>query len=517
MRVDIHVAAEWCVANPDALVAGIIVTLDQTSDLLSLWRASPLQLVHASAPMARIVESEGNVVENVQEQLEALGDQSFVRNSGVTDSDFGTYFVESVRRVGGTDCYLVRHERVPFPFELAHHPRSQKLSHIEHRIVRNLIHELMTPVNSIEGLGTELLERSDDDETREKLQMLEQSCQSVKTHLTEIVNAFSLHNYETRSFEVENFDLFETLFSVSSKVNRTITERGRTLEFRVDFPGERTSLPMRSYRELLEQLLLHLLDNAIKFTPDGGVIVLRVGMQTGRLGFAVSDNGIGIDPSLHKLIVRPLVLGDMEDTRVHKGLGLGLAAAHDCLMIICDDQDAELGVESAPGQGASFTFDIPYVEPTALDAANAEAELELPMGRENYRVLAAEDNPTQQLIIRRLLTKLGYQCTVCPNGVDALGEYVRGDNRYDLILMDIQMPGISGLEATRLIREYEQKTGLEPVPIVAVTANIEQDVHSQCLRAGMDGHHGKPVRPVVLDELIRRALLGRKLDPAGPV
>ncbi len=493
-------------------VAGIVLTLDQTSDLLSLWQASPLQLVHASAPMARIVESEDNIAEDVHEQIEGLGEQSFVRNEGITDCDFGKYFVGSVRRVEGTGYYLVRHERVPFPFELAHHPRSQKLSHIEHRIVRNLIHELMTPVNSIEGLGTELLERSEDDEAREKLQMLEQSCQAVKTHLTEIVNAFSLHNYETRSFELENFDLFETLFSVSSKVNRTITEHGRTLEFRVEFPCERTSLPIRSYRELLEQLLLHLLDNAIKFTPDGGEIVLRIELESAaHLAFTVSDNGIGIDPSLHKLIIRPLVLGDMEDTRSHKGLGLGLAAAHDCLMIICDDEDVELGVDSAPGQGASFSFSIPYVEPPVLDSANAEADLELPMGRENYRVLAAEDNPTQQLIIKRLLTKLGYQCTVCPNGIDALGEYVRGDAHYDLILMDIQMPGISGLEATRLIRDYERKTGLEPVPIVAVTANIEQDVHSQCLRAGMDGHHGKPVRPVVLDELIRRALLGKKL------
>jgi CheY-like chemotaxis protein len=100
---------------------------------------------------------------------------------------------------------------------------------------------------------------------------------------------------------------------------------------------------------------------------------------------------------------------------------------------------------------------------------------------------------------------------VVENGVEALGEYIRGDTKYDLILMDIQMPGISGHEATRMIRKHEKELGWDRIPIVAITANIEKEVHSESLRCGMDGHYGKPVTRVVLDELIRKALLGISL------
>jgi CheY-like chemotaxis protein len=106
------------------------------------------------------------------------------------------------------------------------------------------------------------------------------------------------------------------------------------------------------------------------------------------------------------------------------------------------------------------------------------------------------------------VTKLGFVCQLVENGVEAVGEYVRGDTHYDLILMDIQMPGISGHEATELIRKHEEEFNWARVPIVAITANIEKEVHSQSLRVGMDGHFGKPVTRLVLDELIRKALLG---------
>ncbi len=504
----------------DDILTGIMLTMDHSSDMISLWRNdSPPQLIHASARIARLMDSQF-LTEEVHDHIERAGGQPFTQALDTLKKGFGELYINAITPVNASGYYLVTHKRVPYPFEMEHHPRNPRVSQLEHQIVRNLIHELLTPINSIEGLGEELQDSVPDDSIRETLRLHDEACRVIKTHVTDIVNAVSLHNLESRRFEPQDFDLFETLFSISSKANRTITEQRRDLHFRLSPPARYESLPMRGFPELLEQLLLHLLDNAIKFTPDGGEIrldiILGSDLGSGKaLHFSVSDTGVGIDPGQHKLIFRPMILGNMEDTRETKGLGLGLSAATDCLVIICDDSEAEISLESDVGKGARFSFTIPYLEVTGYEPRSHSTALQLPRAPGDYHILVAEDNPTQQLIIHRLILKLGFQCTLTSNGIEAVGEYVRADTHYDLILMDIQMPGISGLEATRLIRNHEQEFGHDNVPIVAVTANIEQEVHSQCLRAGMDGHFGKPVRRVVLDELIRKALLGISMMPAS--
>ena len=506
------------------VLTGAMLALDRSSELLSLWElqvnTQQLTLIFASPSLTSKIDFsrlKETIYLEVREHIAQHGTNTFFQNQEDINKTCGELYIQFVYPLENSDYFFVKYESVPYPFELHHRMRSKRVSNLERQITRNMIHELLTPINSIQGINEQLTETALNDETKELLSHHAEACQLLKTHISDIVHFISLRNSEARIFQKEDFDLLETLFSVSSKANRSILESHRKLTFKLHYPADQNSLPVIGYPDLLEQLLLHLIDNAIKFTDDGGHINVNVSVcDDQRISFSVSDDGIGIGDQDRALLFRPFILGDMQETRTSKGLGLGLASATECLCVITHDDNAQIQLQSELGQGATFSFEIPY-EKSNRELTTKEQCLELPKPPGEYKILVAEDNPTQQMIIKRLITHLGFQIHMVGNGLEAVGEYIRGDRHYDLILMDIQMPGISGHEATELIREHELTLNDEKVPIIAITANIENEVHSQSLEAGMDGHFGKPVSRLVLDKLIRQALLGlRRQDYRSP-
>lgn len=506
------------------LVSGVLFALEHSSDWSSVWEFcntdQSAKLIYNTQQLEQLDEyrkRKAELIAESQQLIQQCGGDTYKKCEDKIEQNFGELYIDSITPIQDSKYLILRYSAVPFPFQMAHRSRSKRVSQLEKQISRNIIHELLTPINSIQGLNEQLGEAILDDSTKTLLAMHAASCLRLKTHISELVNSIGLSTCEARGYLKTDFDLFDTIFSVSSKANRSISQNGRSLSFELAYPTQLKCLPITGYPKLLEQLLLHLLDNAIKFTPDGGRICMNLELQGDSfLQFSIADNGCGIDENLINVLFRPFILGDMRDTRQDKGLGLGLSSARDCLIIMTGNENAKINLTQTEGGGATFTFKVLY-EKSDINISDQRGSLQLPKPPVEYHILVAEDNPTQQMIITRLIKKLGFRYTLVGNGVEVVGEFLRADRCYDLVLMDIQMPGISGHEATRMIRKIEQRLcrGTDLIPIIAITANIENEVHVESLKAGMNGHYGKPVTRVVLNDLIRKSILGIALSDAA--
>jgi CheY-like chemotaxis protein len=259
----------------------------------------------------------------------------------------------------------------------------------------------------------------------------------------------------------------------------------------------------------LRQVLVNLMGNGIKFT-ERGEVVLRVGPHAvegdaAACQFTVTDTGIGIPQDQQETIFEPFLQGDSSTTRLYGGTGLGLAIS----ARLVEMMRGRLWVESEPGKGSTFHFTAQFglsARQQELAAArgaagavagNAPASAE----RRNLRVLLVEDNAANQLLARRLLEKQGHTVAVADDGAVAIEMF--DSQRFDLVLMDVEMPRMDGLKATGVLRRKERESGGH-VPIVALTAHVMTGDRERCLRAGMDYYLSKPLRPAALLEAMDR-------------
>jgi CheY-like chemotaxis protein/HPt (histidine-containing phosphotransfer) domain-containing protein len=258
-----------------------------------------------------------------------------------------------------------------------------------------------------------------------------------------------------------------------------------------------------------------LLSNAIKFTPKQGGIELRVGTATAtglehRIRFEVADTGIGIAPEHHQQIFESFTQLDASNTRKHGGTGLGLSIASQLVSMM----GGHLQVQSDLGLGSRFSFDI-YLPVSSDDPAadNTYPSQTMPMEFEQLNahanrfsglnVLLAEDHHVNEILMSQMLLVFGCSIAIAHNGLEAVAAWRRGG--IDLILMDVQMPELNGLDATMEIRNLEAGRQ-HHTPIVAVTANAMAGDREQCLAAGMDDYVPKPVNPAVLIQAMANAL-----------
>ncbi len=365
---------------------------------------------------------------------------------------------------------------------------SQRAAKVKSEFLANMSHEIRTPLNAIIGMSSLALECRVDREARECLSTVKTAADSLLTLVNDILD-FSKIEAGGVKLEISDFRLGSLLRNAKEVVQPLANEKEIRLTSQAD-----SALALRGDPGRLLQVLLNLLSNAVKFTPKGGEIAVLVDARSelhGRhaLRFEVRDNGIGIDEEAQKRLFVPFQQADSSTARKFGGTGLGLSI---CKRLV-ELMGGRIGVRSAPGRGSVF-----WLELSMLPAENAtfdsleEEDTRLITRPAAYRVLVADDNPANQKVIQRLLEKLGHAPEVVTNGIEVVEAHRSG--RFDIVLMDCQMPEMDGYEATRRIREFERsKPAHQKTPVIALTAHALAGDREKCQEAGMDGYLSKPV------------------------
>ena len=361
-------------------------------------------------------------------------------------------------------------------------------------------HELRTPMNGVLGMA-QLLEQTRLSTDQQKLlQTLRSSAEALLTVVNDILD---LSKIDAGKLVLERMPVQvpRVIQEVLDLVGPLAHGKGLTLTLSSEGPEVEwiESDPAR-----LRQVLLNLLGNAIKFTDEGGVAV-KIIWQEGQLQVAVRDSGIGIPEEKMALLFQQFVQLDSSTTRIHGGTGLGLAIASR----LAAAMGGQITCHSVLGEGSEFTLTLP-ARPAAPPVAKP-SNLPVPDHRLNLRVLVAEDNAVNQMVIQGMLKRFGVEPVLAVNGAEAVARAQQ--EVFDLVLMDCQMPIMDGYEATRQLRTL---LGAAAPPVVALTAHSLETDREACLAAGMSGYLSKPLKTEELLSLLKAHQDSRGLPRATP-
>jgi CheY-like chemotaxis protein/nitrogen-specific signal transduction histidine kinase len=394
---------------------------------------------------------------------------------------------------------------------------AEQASRAKSLFLSNMSHEMRTPMNAIIGM-TAIAQNATDIERKDYA--LDKVAEASK-HLLGIINdVLDMSKIEANKFEIS---------SVEFNLRKLLQKAVSFVRFNMEAKRQKFSLEVYNNvpsfflgdDQRLTQVITNLLSNAVKFTPEGGEISLSAALagedyRMCELRFEVTDSGIGIPPEQQKKIFRMFEQAEGGTTRKYGGTGLGLSISRHIVELM----GGMIYVESKPGKGSKFIFTIrmPRVDkdPSAMKAESEDKEKIIPMIKNEFagkKILIAEDIDINREILLSLLEGSGMSIDTAENGKVACEKFVVSPDYYDLVFMDMQMPEMDGLEATRQIREFETKTAsYRRVPIIAMTANVFKEDIDNCLEAGMDDHIGKPIDIKMVLEKLRKFLLYDQLS-----
>ena len=382
---------------------------------------------------------------------------------------------------------------------------AEKASQAKTDFLSNMSHDIRTPMNAIVGLTTLMENELDQPEKlAEHLHKLESSGQLLLGIINNILDMSRIESGKT-TLSVEPMHLSQQLDQLSTMIRAQASEKAQTFTVSTHLRHENLLAdPTR-----LNQVLMNILSNAVKYTPRGGHIRFEVeelprNEHYAKYRFVVQDDGIGMSKAYQKTLFDPFTREERSGTNRVQGTGLGMAITKN----IVDLMGGSISVESATGKGTRFEVVLEFPIDTEADAvpeAQAlpeEPEDVSPLCGMNF--LCAEDNAINAEILELLLKSKGAHCKICPNGQEIVDAFVRvKPGEYDMILMDVQMPVMDGLEAARRIRSSENPLG-QVIPILAMTANAFLEDMQKSKEAGMDEHLSKPVDIDALEQTVKR-------------
>ncbi len=369
--------------------------------------------------------------------------------------------------------------------------QAEEVSKAKSDVIARVSHEIRTPMNGILGLSHLLRDKLlHDSEAAHYNEMIHQS----GTALLGVINdLLDLARIESNKMDLETIplELDAITHQTQALFQHQLDEKQLTMDVRIapEVPTTVSGDPTR-----LRQILLNLISNAIKFTHKGRITLSVYADEPGWITLQVADTGLGIPQEQQDLLFDAFTQASTDVVRKHGGSGLGLFICKR----LAQHMGGELALSSEPNKGSTFTLRLPMPACAPIES-NEELDLHLQYG---FDILVAEDNEVNQLVVKKILARMGHNVSLAENGEKAVAYYSKHHRDLDLVLMDCEMPYLNGYEATEAIRQFEADNDLPRKPIVAITAHALSDHREICLACGMDDELHKPLQIEELKKIL---------------